>query len=148
MLQSSFYYARLGAEYKVPSDGYGDDVRELTDREPFLNLRPNQFVSIRTHEAFSLSYGLRAEIHQIGSLSRLGLEVVSGGVVDPGFPGPGQIGYLNFGLKNMNESTASIRINEIIVKIEFFDVGDAEIEPVKPGILASKFAASGFKIPT
>ncbi len=124
-LHPAAYYVRLGSDYYRMSDGLVDEP-QFAAPNGYITLDPGEYIRIRTYEEFRLSSRTFGIFGNRSTSAQYGLDVVAGQFVDPLFPGYIDVtAPLEFGLKNMSESRAAIRVRESIAKICFFDISDS-----------------------
>jgi hypothetical protein len=123
-LQHCYYFIRLGDTYFRHSDGLVDDVRHLGGQ--FLDLNPGEYVRVHTYERFRLEGSIIGELTSATDVHRQGLQLVNSDKLDPFYPMDGGDAMpLEFGLRNLNPSKASLLKATAIAKVYFYDISDS-----------------------
>jgi deoxycytidine triphosphate deaminase len=117
-LQHTSYYFRLGEQYELLG-GTEPQIMRLTEDKPYLNLGPNGYAVVKSHEIFILSDKLIGIFGQRSRLAAQGLELVHSPFIDPLFRG-----RLVLGLSNRLPVAVRLRLGQIIGKVSFFDISD------------------------
>jgi deoxycytidine triphosphate deaminase len=132
LLQHTFYYFRLGSEYEV-RDAQGYKILRLTKEDQYLNLEPQGYAVIRSHETFRFSNKVMGILGPTSDFVRSGLELVHSPFIDPLFHGK-----LEMGLWNRLKTPISIRLGQRIGKIAFFDISDTSSVQILEGSIAEQ----------
>lgn len=131
-LQHTSYYFRLG-DYCETLGGTEPKITRLTEDKPYLDLGPNGYAVVKTHENFMLSDKIMGIFGQVSELAERGLELVHSPFIDPLFHG-----RLAIGLSNRLSVGVRIRLGDRIGKVSFFDISDTYPVEIIAGSIAQR----------
>ncbi|MGH7643574.1 MAG: dCTP deaminase [Candidatus Dormibacteria bacterium] len=101
------------------------DASKLSERERGeLVVRPGELVYVLSEERLKLPPNMKAELSPKRRISHLGIMVLGGFCVDPGYEG-----HLVFGLYNLATMPFPLQVGHKIIAAQFYRLGPAEVPP-------------------
>ena len=121
-LQPASYDMRVGDEAFSSHGKVSIDVKS----KGFLQIRPGDFILVRTYESVKLSPNIAGHLGLRSFHTRKGLVLLAGPQIDPGFEG-----VLVVGLHNLDANELKLSYKEPFCTVEFYRLSEPVQQPYK-----------------